>query len=103
MHTNYQEMKEMGGSGPSPVPKGKWATKKQIMREPSSVTVGEKENKRKYKGLRPKADTMSFSFENLGLKVKARGKELQVLKGVTGKIDAKQLVAVMGKFVTCCL
>ena len=53
--------------------------------------------KKKWKGLTKKFDTLSFSFENLGLTVKGPGGlELEVLKGVTGKIEACQLVAVMG-------
>ena len=50
-----------------------------------------------HRGLKLKKEAISFQFDNLGLVVKGSdGKDLQVLKGVTGKIDACQLVAVMG-------
>jgi hypothetical protein len=55
------------------------------------------EEKPKYAGLRKKPETVSFAFENLGLSVRSHdGKPLKVLKGVTGEIKARQLVAVMG-------
>jgi ABC-type multidrug transport system fused ATPase/permease subunit len=51
----------------------------------------------RFAGLRAKEETISFTFDNLGLSVKTPdGGDLKVLKGVTGKIEARQLVAVMG-------
>ena len=45
----------------------------------------------------PKTESISFRFNDLGLVVKGSdGQPLKVLQGVTGKIDACELVAVMG-------
>jgi ABC-type multidrug transport system ATPase subunit len=55
------------------------------------------EDETQFQGLGHKAETISFSFKNLGLVVKSHdGGSLKVLKGVTGNIQARQLVAVMG-------
>jgi ABC-type multidrug transport system fused ATPase/permease subunit len=52
---------------------------------------------REFKGLKTKDQVLSFQFENLGLVVQAHDQgAVKILKGVTGQIEAKQLVAVMG-------
>jgi ABC-type multidrug transport system ATPase subunit len=57
----------------------------------------ESKSTQRFEGFEMKAETMSFSFENMGLEVvTAAGKKKSVLDGVTGQIKHSQLVAVMG-------